>query len=710
MENRIIIYLADFCYLNKSGLSKDSLPLGIGTIASYCLKKLGDNVMVKLFIIVDDLFKAIEQQKPDIVGLANFEWSENLTATVARKIKRIYPDVLLVTGGANISPHSLNMDKIKQKRVTLESELFAHKQDQSVLEKFKCVDYFIHGEGEVPFANLVEALSNRGGNIGKLKEFDIPGCSAVVGDELVWGTPAEDITDLDVFESPYMLGLYDDIWSKYSLIPQVETNRGCPFKCTFCTVGSRSGKLRTHSIEYVQKEIQYLCEYSPSRILRFADSNFGILPKDIQIAKFVAELRKETSYPTGIRLYTAESGMNERVKQVMKYFSDLIPLNLSYQSMAGVVLKNIKRNNQTSDELEEMRQYAIDHKMILSTELICGLPGETIESYCGGFEKLLVNGFDSVSAGPLTLIRGSDLDTDNCKEKWGFRVKYELIKNNITKIDDEIVFEYSKLPVESKSYSEKDYFTMLSFSYFMCLTYRGGWFKEIFLFAYENGVQILDIFNELLSNPNRYLLYKEVLNSIVEKIKSCYFDDVDQLRNFIKDSFKNGQIDESYNYRRYLLIHTGKLISVDHKSQNIQEMQNAIKQVFADNKSYKTEKKRIEFGTILDELGIYTCKKIISPFSELKEKEYVELYYNIPEWVRNFKKGCGLATYKHDKKIQVELSVRNIKQHQELRDVNHISSMDRKMVYYFETLVGSNMQRFVTNWRSEFNEQVQHKS
>lgn len=700
MKDKVTIYLADFCYVTDSGLSKDSLPLGIGTIASYCLKKLGDHVDVRLFIIAEDLFRAVEEQKPNIIGLSNFEWSENLTAAVAHKLKRDYPDIVLVTGGANISPHSLNTDKIQKKRVPLVTELFAHKQDLIVLEKFKCVDYFVHGEGEIPVVNLVESYIQADGDINQLKKGEVPGCSTVVDGQLRWGIPGENISDLDIYRSPYILGLYDEIWSKYTLMPQVETNRGCPFRCEFCTIGSWSSKIRKHSLEYVKEEIHYLYEHSPSRILRFADSNFGLLPKDVEVAEFIAELRKKTSYPTGIRVYTAESSCNERVKQVMKYFADILPLNLSVQSMSDVVLKNVNRKNQSIEEFENMRQFAVENNMMMSTELICGLPGETLESYCQGFEELLANGFESITAGPLTLIKGSGLVTDDCREKYKFKTKYGLIRNNVTKFDNQIVCEYHELPVESDSFSEEDYFIMLSFSYFMYLTFRGGWFKEFLLFANENKIQILDVFKKLLSDSKQFPLYNKILYKIIEKVKLCYFDDINQLKTAIKDAFEKGELDNVYNYREELLTWTGRLLSLEYKSKNVCEIKNAIKCVYEDKQLFRNEEDSKEFDAILDELEVYTYEKIISPYAELKKKEIVTITYNIPDWLKNYKSGCKLATYKGKKKFNIELSVRNIQQHQELHDVNHISTMEARFFYYFDALVGSNMQRYVTNVES----------
>jgi radical SAM superfamily enzyme YgiQ (UPF0313 family) len=691
----LTVYLADLCYETSSGLSKDSLPLGVGTIAAYVTTKLqqeGIDAVFKVFILADDLLKAIETTPPHIVGLANFIWSENLTAVTIKKIKQYHPDILITTGGANISPHSLNQDKILLKKQILDSHLYAKGQDESVLEKFQSVDYFIHGEAEIPFLNLCRAYAQHSGDFIRIKAEDLPGCSAVVDGKLINGSHVDDIRDLDEIPSPYLMGFYDEIWKKYFLIPQIETNRGCPFQCTFCTVGSWEGKIRKHSVDYVKKEIMYLHDHSPNRLIRFADSNFGIVAQDIEIAKFIGELRSTLGYPGGIRLYTAESGVNGRVKEVMAYFKEMIPLNLSYQSMSDVVLKNIKRKNQSPSDIADMREYATQNGMMLSTELICGLPGETVESYTNGFDKLLKNGFESVTAYPLLLIRGADLDTPMAAQRWKFQIRYAYLGQNISTVDGSVVFEYSRLPVASNSYTEEEYFSMLSFSYFMFLMLRGGWYRELLLFAIENGISTLDIFHQLSGNQKEYPLFGDALTNIMKQVKMCYFESPEALRQKIEEAYISGQLESVYNYRTQLSVCAGTLISEENKQNAVQEVIRAI------TKSAEArDNLPAPFPELLDHLGAYSISKIISPFSDnLPEHLEFECPYDISTWANSNEAKIPLVEYRAKTSVKTILSVRNIRQHRDLHSTNHVKSHARRMHYYFETVTGSNMQRCVS--------------
>ncbi len=688
----LTIYLADLCYVTKDGLSKDSLPLGIGTIASYAIENLAARDIAckaRLFISAADLMEAVAQEAPDIIGFANFIWSEQLTSKAVKAIRELAPEAVIVTGGANISPHSLRQDKLLKRKIILDSYLHAQDQDRGLLQGFLDVDYFVHGEGEVPFFNLCVAWDAAGGSRDQLAGTSIPGCSAFNPStgKLEWGEDVEDIRDLDIIPSPYIMGLYEPLWQKYKLIPQIETNRGCPFNCTFCTVGSWDGKVRKHTLEYVRRELDYLRRHSPSKILRFADSNFGLVGQDVEIARMVAECRAEHGFPTGIRLYTAESGVNSRVKECMKFLSDMIPLNLSVQSMSETVAKNIMRKNQTLDDVGDMRRFANEHGMMMSTELICGLPGETLESYTEGFDQLLDLGFESVTAYPLILIRGADLDTPQSRERWAFRTRFAYLGQNSEMFRDEFAFEFSELPVASNTYSEQDYFDMLAFSYFMFFMMRGGWYRELLLYGIENGVKGREIFDELRSESSHYHLFDEALFTVLEKLRGCYFETVDSLREAILEAQRNEERASALNYRTQLSVSTAHLLSSANAPDAVGEIVGAIRGLVLRR---RRDEAAVDFE--LGELRRYTLAKMLAPFELPQEEVVFESRLDILGWLAQSPRERALGQFAGAVK-PVRLRVRNWRQHRELHDITHANSHARRMHYYFETMTGSNMQR-----------------
>ena len=328
---KVTVYLTDLCH-TQFGLSRSSISLGIGTIGAYLIKKFGKDVNVRLFTVYEDLIDGFKEKEPDIVGLANFGWNENLTVKTMSVIRRDFPNVLIVTGGANISPFGATDFSNRKRKIKL-AEAFCQQQDLQILEKIPNCDYFTHGDGELPFSLIVKEFIKYDYSRKKMitNKATVPGASLVYENQLIFGGTGELLKSLDEFDSPYILGLYDEILSKYDLVPQIETDRGCPFECGFCTIGGWTNAVIKHSVEWSKKEILDLKERSKIKILRIANSNFGLLRHDIEIGTFLKNLRDETGYPSGIRVYSAARGANERVKNLMLLFGDMLPLNLSFQ-------------------------------------------------------------------------------------------------------------------------------------------------------------------------------------------------------------------------------------------------------------------------------------------------------------------------------------------------------------------------------------------
>ena len=62
------------------------------------------------------------------------------------------------------------------------------------------------------------------------------------------------------------------------LTPMVQTNRGCPFTCTFCVDGVDAvQKVNQFSMERVKNELNYIGQNVTENVhtLHFSDLNFG---------------------------------------------------------------------------------------------------------------------------------------------------------------------------------------------------------------------------------------------------------------------------------------------------------------------------------------------------------------------------------------------------------------------------------------------------
>ena len=214
------IFLADLVHNGTLGDNQISggedyvVPLNIASLAEYTQEILGTNIEITLFKYFSDLIDAIDKDAPDILGLSNYVWNNDINDKAIKYTVGLNQNIVIVMGGPAISP---NPDQI-----------------QEFLEEKSGLDAHIILEGERPFVSLVKAV--RHGGRGFLKgEYDIPGCAYLVDGKLVYSGLVQD-NSLAEFTSPYLSGRLDEFLA-LGLIPLFETNRGCPFKCTFCAWG-----------------------------------------------------------------------------------------------------------------------------------------------------------------------------------------------------------------------------------------------------------------------------------------------------------------------------------------------------------------------------------------------------------------------------------------------------------------------------------------
>src|SRR5262249_29656407 len=103
------------------------------------------------------------------------------------------------------------------------------------LREHRFIDLCVHGEGETPFLAILEMLPGRDWpSIGSTSFLDADGAyrqSARSGRK----------RDLDEIPSPFLSGAFAPLMAanpQENWIGLWETNRGCPFQCTFCDWGS----------------------------------------------------------------------------------------------------------------------------------------------------------------------------------------------------------------------------------------------------------------------------------------------------------------------------------------------------------------------------------------------------------------------------------------------------------------------------------------
>jgi radical SAM superfamily enzyme YgiQ (UPF0313 family) len=432
-DSRKNIYLCQFSHQYGNAIY---LPYSVGKLWAYAQNApdILDCYENKGFVFIrkdpDETVAMLED--PDVVGFSTYVWNWEMSIEVARRLKAKHPNCLVVFGG----PQVPNPDR---------------NEHAEFCERFPFIDIAVHGEGEITFSEILRENAN-GRDYASVQGITHAGKPT---------PPRTRERDLNVFPSPYLSGVFDELYElpfEYQTV--WETNRGCPYRCTFCDWGSMTAqKLYTVDEETLKKEIDLFGEKKINHVY-MADANFGILPRDVDIARYLAKTNKRTGgYPSKVRVNYAKNS-SERVYEIAHILNEHKldkGITLSVQSMDETTLRVIKRKNLKYGTLSSfIKQYQRDG-IDSYTEVILGLPGETYETFREGIETLLeASAHDSLWIYRCTVLPNAPMNEPAYYKEYGIQALRTPIFLNHTVPGSDPVQEYEQTVVETATMTKDE--------------------------------------------------------------------------------------------------------------------------------------------------------------------------------------------------------------------------------------------------------------
>ena len=317
----------------------------------------------KTFVLRDDVEASIKKCKDsDILLCSCYVWNWEITTYLAKKVKELNPKCLIIFGGPQVPSYSTDF-----------------------FEKYPFVDLLVHSEGEIIFEDICTAY---------LKDKDFSEVNGIQTKDFL-NPPAKRINDLTSLPSPYLTNLVWDLVEKRDDVQWIaswETDRGCPYQCTFCDWGSATAtKLRKWEEDRLFKEIEWFAD-NKIPYIDCCNANFGIFQdRDFRLAQKLKEVRLEKNYPETFRTNWAKIS-SDKIIPIAKQLEEvglLRAVTLSLQTMDEKTLGIIKRANIKFDKFSELTGSFRKSGIPTYTELIMGLPGETVETFKKGFETII---------------------------------------------------------------------------------------------------------------------------------------------------------------------------------------------------------------------------------------------------------------------------------------------------------------------------------
>ena len=378
------LYLAQ---INNVIAEATFLPLSVAYIWEYCKQNVKGCTLGDIIFERDTVENYLSQIiDPDVLAISTYVWNWNISKELAKAVKEKYPNCLIVMGGPQV-PYK-----------------------QSWLKENKDIcDVIVTYAGERAFAEILK------GNL------DYPGIMTI--DNYILPRPDKELNEIP---SPYLSGLMNSLMKpgkQYSAI--IETNRGCPYACTFCDQEALYyNKIFKFDLDRVNAELDWVSD-NKIDFLYFADSNLGIFERDIDFIKRLAHNKKQTGYPRNIDYATAKQ-QPDRILELGRLLNHEAKISrgmtIALQSMNPDTLTAIRRTNIANTDLAKTVDSYNKNNIENYCELILGLPQESFETWIEGIGEILELGSDhALTVHPLSVVPNTPFAEESYKSQYGLK-------------------------------------------------------------------------------------------------------------------------------------------------------------------------------------------------------------------------------------------------------------------------------------------------
>lgn len=351
----------------------------------------------ELLTILSDIYR----EQPEVVGLACYIWNVDMTLKLAKLLKQVLPNVVIVLGGPEVSY-----------------------DPRELMKEHEYVDYVVQGEGEETFKALLIALD------AKQSLHGILGLTFREKDELIVGAP-QVVADLNSIPFPYC---DQDIEKLKDKIIYYESARGCPFSCKYCLSSATRG-VRFFSLERVYQDLNFFIAHNVRQV-KFVDRTFNARKEHyLPILRFLAAQNCRTNFHFEISADLLD-------EEVLEFLKDIpvgrFQFEIGIQSTYEPTLEKIDRDNNWPKIVEAVKRIVSYQNIHLHLDLIVGLPKESYAQFGRSFNDVYQLQPHMLQIGFLKLLKGAGI-RENAEEynyKFLDYAPYEVLSNDCLSYGD----------------------------------------------------------------------------------------------------------------------------------------------------------------------------------------------------------------------------------------------------------------------------------
>lgn len=469
------------------------LPLTSGYLQSYACQ---NSEIVDSFSFIkysttvhetdESILNDILKNESRIYALSCYLWNIKLMMRIAQRIVEEHPDSYVLMGGPQVMHHGHQYLDANYKNMMI-----------------------CNGEGEITFSKFLSELLTADPDFSNVK-----GLTFYNEGNLTTTEPQPRLKSLDEIPSPYTTGVFDGNY-RFAVM---ETNRGCPFRCTYCYWGAATNdKVHKFDENRIRDEIFWLGE-NQVPILFLADANWGMSKRDINLSNHIADSKTKFGMPFYV-YFSAAKNSPGRVSEIANVFDKAGMMNVqpvSLQTMDKTALETVERSNIKSEAYQTLQNELNDKGIGSYIELIWPLPGETLSSFKQGIGDLCEMNAAYLTAYPNILLHNTPM----------YHQRDEL--DIVTRVVSDHASE-AELIVGTKQVTYDDFKEGLSYFYGVLALYN---------------TQALARCAKWL-HANKIMTYKELFETFVV---FCQNAPSNEFTSFCQDSISNDKYHEIPNY------------------------------------------------------------------------------------------------------------------------------------------------------------------
>ena len=331
-----------------------------------------------------ELYKRLIAENADVITFSCYIWNKEKILALCEKIKASRPETLIILGGPEVA--------------------YCQKE---ILTGHSFIDFILSGEGEITLPKLIDCLAESD------NPSDIDGVSFFKDGILT--IKNEVIGKNFNYPSPYCEEYFNSLKGR---IAYIESSRGCPFSCAYCLSG-RQGRVRFRSLAKTKREILLLAR-SGAKTVKFIDRTFNCdNDRAIEILRFIRENRG-TVIPREVCFHfeiNADILKQSLIDEIALSEKGALQFEIGIQSLNESTLKAIGRRSDKRELFQRIRKLVSLGNCHIHTDLIAGLPEETLQSFVNGFNECFTLGANMLQLGFLKLLHGSELRQN--KDRFG---------------------------------------------------------------------------------------------------------------------------------------------------------------------------------------------------------------------------------------------------------------------------------------------------